>query len=1541
MRRITSIWLCVALLIGIIPIYGPRAHAAAPANEPQLVAGYYHSVGLATDGTVWGWGGNEFGGLANGTKTNSSIPVAAKGMNDVVSIAAGVRQSFAIKKDGTVWAWGSNNYGQLGDGSTTDRLLPVQIDIGDVAALSGGIGYHTLALKKDGTVWAWGDNESGELGDGTKISRSVPGPVPGLSDIVAVSAGGYHSMALKSDGTVWAWGLNTAGEMGNNTESAAQTAPVKVSGLDHVVAISAGNYHNLALKENGTVWAWGDNGQGRLGDGTATKRIVPVQVQELSGVKAIAAGGFHSVALKEDGTVWAWGHNNYGQVGDGTTTQRNKPVPIGGLSGVMQIAANSFSSAALREDGSIWSWGYGDYGQLGTGNKAASNVPVQSKAWLDGTPPAVSSGTIAASDVTTDSATLTWAKASDNMSGQTDLEYRVYRSFKNNIQSIADIEAKGIAVNAYTADIDSLRLTGLLDGMPYYFNVIVKDKAGQKSAYTMQQVVTVAIPTYSVIYRGNGNTGGKVPVDDYYYYEGEQAVIWGNVRGLVRAGYTFANWNTAADGSGTAYAADEQATIGQADLVLFAQWSKNPTYNVIYRGNGHTGGDGPVDDEAYEAGASVTVLGNTDGFIRKGYSFVGWNTKADGSGEVYAAGDTVAMGTSDLELYAQWTANPTYGVTYEAPDADSGAVPVDSGSYEAGAEFTVLGNTGGLARAGYTFAGWTLAADGSGTAYQAGAKLTMGAAAVKLYAQWTANPTYGVTYEEPDADSGTVPVDSGAYEAGAEFTVLGNTGGLARAGYTFAGWTLAADGSGTAYQAGAKLTMGAAAVKLYAQWTANPTYGVTYEAPDADSGTAPVDSGSYETGAEFTVLGNTGDLTRVGYTFAGWTLAADGSGTAYQAGAKLTMGAAAVKLYAQWTANPTYGVTYEAPDADSGTAPVDSGSYEAGAEFTVLGNTGDLAKAGYAFAGWTLAADGSGTAYQAGAKLTMGAAAVKLYAQWTANPNQPDPDPSQNPDPDPSQNPDPDPVLEPKLDALELSAGTWNMAFDAGTTAYTITLEANVYVLRMTAAAASDRQSIAASVYDADHARLYGPIVLRQGAAADIRVSTTAASIQVVVTGEDGTACTYTLHIERQQSLPDPVLPVQGPTPVTSFSLTIGGTARTDMATAASTGDGSLDIVLRSQALIAGLAGAAEGTIIVISAPDIRSNAVTVQLDAASLSALQAKQAVLELRTAIGSYTLPLNEVRGDTGRGGTVRLAMRAADESVAQRLSQAALQSNLAVIASPVACELAIVQDDHISEVVRFHSYVKRELALPAGVDPKGVTAVVVEADGTLRPVPTEIIERDGNYYAVVRSLTNSAYALVRPTAAEFADLAGHWAQGAVAELASRLIVNGYGSGLYRPNDAVSRAEFAAMLVRAMGLPSSTAAASASAFVDLKAGAWYLGIVEQASSYALLRGDANGRFRPDDTLTREEAFTIVMRAMKLAGYESVSGVEETESILSAYADQSDIHAWARAEAATAVQAGLIQGAGGNLRPSGHVTRAEAAAMLQRLLKQAGLINR
>jgi alpha-tubulin suppressor-like RCC1 family protein len=237
-------------------------------------------------------------------------------------------------------------------------------------------GYHlTLALMSDGTVKGWGGNSFGQLGDGLRVDATTPVSPVGLSGVAAIAAAGAHAMALLKDGTVMTWGGNRFGELGIGTNGfTASLVPVHVPNLNGVVAIAAGGADDVALLNNGTLMAWGENKNGQLGDGTTVEKDVPTRVPGLSGVTAVSTGGLssvtgHTLALLSNGTVMAWGANGSGQLGNGSTSNHATPTPgpVKGLSSVTAISAGVGQSLALLSDGTVRTWGSNYYGQLGVG----------------------------------------------------------------------------------------------------------------------------------------------------------------------------------------------------------------------------------------------------------------------------------------------------------------------------------------------------------------------------------------------------------------------------------------------------------------------------------------------------------------------------------------------------------------------------------------------------------------------------------------------------------------------------------------------------------------------------------------------------------------------------------------------------------------------------------------------------------------------------------------------------------------------------------------------------------------------------------------------------------------------------------------------------------------------------------------------------------------------------------------------------------------------------------------------------------------------
>ncbi|MGE5329012.1 MAG: hypothetical protein ACM3KR_05875 [Deltaproteobacteria bacterium] len=331
-----------------------------------ISAGSSHSLALKKDGTLWAWGDNSSGELGNNSTNSSSTPIQINGINNINKISAGCLFTLALKNDGTVWAWGDNTYGQLGDNSTINKLLPVQIALpNSVTAIYAGI-YNGMVLKNDETLWTCGDNRFKQLGfvGGEIQSSSTPVKASSLTNIKNIAAGANHYLFLKNDKTVWSYGINSSGQLGNGSTDA-NMSPALVNGLNNVKAVAAGSAHSLALKEDGTIWAWGDNSKGQLGDNSWVNRTTPVRVSNITNVIAISAGSMHSLAVTSDGAVWAWGKNTTSQLGDGSTSESGIPVKTKGISSAVGVAGGDAHSFGLVSNGTLKAWGRNKSGQLG------------------------------------------------------------------------------------------------------------------------------------------------------------------------------------------------------------------------------------------------------------------------------------------------------------------------------------------------------------------------------------------------------------------------------------------------------------------------------------------------------------------------------------------------------------------------------------------------------------------------------------------------------------------------------------------------------------------------------------------------------------------------------------------------------------------------------------------------------------------------------------------------------------------------------------------------------------------------------------------------------------------------------------------------------------------------------------------------------------------------------------------------------------------------------------------------------------------------
>lgn len=324
-------------------------------DTPTPVVGLSGAIDIAdryaarADGTIWSWGPNMNGELGAGwLGGESTVPVQVSGLSSVTAVAATTDAGWALRSDGTVWGWGRNDDGFLGIAVSHHTTVPVQVlRLSGITAIAAGeeTGY---ALRSDGTVWALGGNSFGQLGNGSAdLEAWFPVQVSGLTDVVAIASGYQTAYAVRADGTVWSWGWNSAGTLGNGSDVELSRVPVQVSGLTGVVDVTGGDSHAYALRQDGTVWAWGSDLAGQLGSGQQDwGSSVPVQVPGLPSIAQVTATESAGLALDTSGQVWGWGYDT--NIGVGADVGLTPPIPVPGLDGVTAIYPGFSGARAVR-----------------------------------------------------------------------------------------------------------------------------------------------------------------------------------------------------------------------------------------------------------------------------------------------------------------------------------------------------------------------------------------------------------------------------------------------------------------------------------------------------------------------------------------------------------------------------------------------------------------------------------------------------------------------------------------------------------------------------------------------------------------------------------------------------------------------------------------------------------------------------------------------------------------------------------------------------------------------------------------------------------------------------------------------------------------------------------------------------------------------------------------------------------------------------------------------------------------------------------------
>jgi alpha-tubulin suppressor-like RCC1 family protein len=338
------------------------------------------AIAINIDGSLWTWGSNEDGKLGIDSSSHFykiSTPVQVGSDNDWDQIDAGWDVILVLKNNGTLWSWGDNAQGQVGNNSVNQVLSPIQVGMeSDWAKVIAGT-FTAYAIKKDNTLWAWGNNSHGSYGDGTTWDYKIPHLIGSFDQWMQIKCGNYHAAGIKIDSSLWTWGSNEFGELGLGQPAIYRKSPFQIAPGTAWKYVEAGIGYTMAIRNDGTLWGFGRNENGQLGDSVLTNKYEPIQIGKETNWSKVYLGGWrHTIGLKTDGTLWAWGNNISGQLGNGTTIPSSNPIQVGTANDWANADVGYGTNVARNSRGEYYAWGHNLEGSVGNGNFNNQLAPV-------------------------------------------------------------------------------------------------------------------------------------------------------------------------------------------------------------------------------------------------------------------------------------------------------------------------------------------------------------------------------------------------------------------------------------------------------------------------------------------------------------------------------------------------------------------------------------------------------------------------------------------------------------------------------------------------------------------------------------------------------------------------------------------------------------------------------------------------------------------------------------------------------------------------------------------------------------------------------------------------------------------------------------------------------------------------------------------------------------------------------------------------------------------------------------------------------------